>query len=148
MHQGYVDADKSVQIGIRGNTYTLDTLDISRRLGYEVIDMDRHRELGSDKCVEIIRQRIGYAPVYVTFDLDCLDPTVAPAVAALVAGEEGFRVNEAVKLIRSLHGLNIIGGDVACLMPTKDSPNNITSMVAAAIMFEMIAMTAERVGKV
>lgn len=147
VHQGYVDADKSVQIGLRGNTYTLDTLDISRRLGYEVIDMDRYRELGPDRCVEVIRQRIGDAPVYATFDLDCLDPAVAPAVVALVAGEEGFRVNEAVKLIRSLHGLNIIGGDVACLMPTKDSPNNITAMVAAAVMFEMIAMIAERIGQ-
>ena len=49
-------------------------------------------------------------------------------------------MDEARKLIQSLKGKNIIGGDVACLMPTKDSPNNITSMVAAAIMFEIICL--------
>ncbi len=146
VHEGHVDASKSVQIGLRGNTRTLGWLDISRRLGYEVIDIDRYHELGSDKCVEIIKRRIGEAPVYITFDLDCLDPTVAPAVSNIEAGIEGFRMNEAVKLVRSLRGLDIIGGDVVCLMPTKDSPNNITAMVAAAVMFEMIAMIAERVG--
>ena len=146
VHQGYVDAHKSVQIGIRGNTYTLDTLEIPRRLGYEVIGMDRYEELGPDKCIRIIKERVGESPIYVTFDLDCLDPTVAPAVAAPVAGEEGFGINEAVRLVRSLRGLDIIGGDVVCLMPTKDSTNNITSMVACAIMFEMIAMIGERIG--
>ena len=49
-------------------------------------------------------------------------------------------MDEARKLIQSLKGKNVIGGDVACLMPTKDSPNNITSMVAAAVMFEIICL--------
>ena len=55
-------------------------------------------------------------------------------------GLKGFNIDEARKLIQSLKGRNIIGGDVACLMPTKDNPNNITSMVAAAIMFEIICL--------
>jgi guanidinopropionase len=146
VREGYVDAERSVQIGMRGNTRTLGWLDVSRRHGYEVIDMDRYRDMGAATCIEIIQRRVGDAPVYVTFDLDCLDPTVAPAVSNLEAGVEGFRMNEAVALVRSLRGRNIIGGDVVCLMPTKDSPNNVTAMVAAAVMFEMIAMIAERVG--
>jgi guanidinopropionase len=145
VREGYVDAGKSVQIGMRGNTRTLGWLDVSREHGYEVIDIDRYRELGTQRCIEIIQKRVGDAPVYITFDLDCLDPTVAPAVSNLEAGVEGFRMNEAVALVRSLRGRNIIGGDVVCLMPTKDPPNNITAMVAAAVMFEMIAMIAERV---
>ena len=56
-------------------------------------------------------------------------------------------MDEAVALLHAVRGMNIIGGDVVCLMPTKDSPNQITSMVAAAVMFEIIAMIAEDVKK-
>ncbi len=145
--QGHVDATKSVQIGMRGNTRTLDWLEGSRRHGYEVIDIDRYRDLGPERCIDIIQERIGDAPLYITFDLDCLDPTIAPAVSNLEAGVEGFRMNEAVRLLRAVRGKNVIGGDVVCLMPTKDQPNNITSMVAAAVMFEIIGLIADRMRK-
>ena len=52
-------------------------------------------------------------------------------------------MDEAKKLLQSLKGKNIIGGDVVCLMPTKDQPNNITSMVASSIMFEIICLVSE-----
>jgi guanidinopropionase len=52
-------------------------------------------------------------------------------------------MDEAKELLHAVRGMNIIGGDVVCLMPTKDNPNQITSMVAAAIMFEMICMISE-----
>lgn len=143
VRQGQVDAKRSVQIGMRGNPRRLGWLQPSLDLGYEVITIDRFHEIGSDACCEIIRKRLGDMPVYITFDLDCLDPTVAPAVSNLEAGCEGFRMNEAVKLVRSARGLNVVGGDVVCLMPTKDQPNNITAMVAAAIMFEMISLIAD-----
>ena len=113
-------------------------------LGYEVITMDRYRELGPAKCCEIIRERLGDAPVYITFDLDCLDPTIAPAVSNLEPGCRGFDIDQAVELLQSVRGLNVVGGDVVCLMPTKDQPNNITAMVAAAVMFEMISLIADR----
>ena len=83
------------------------------------------------------------ALVYITFDLDCLDPSVAPAVSNIEPGVTGFSMDEAVELLHAARGLNIIGGDVVCMMPTKDSPNNITAMVGAAVMFEMISMIAE-----
>ena len=83
------------------------------------------------------------ATVYITFDLDCLDPSVAPAVSNIEPGVKGFSVDEAIELMHAVRGMNIIGGDVVCLMPTKDSPNQITAMVAAAVMFEMISMIAE-----
>ena len=108
------------------------------------LDLDRYRELGSAKCCEIIRERIGDAPVYITFDLDCLDPTIAPAVSNLEPGCRGFDIDQAVELVQSVRGLNVVGGDVVCLMPTKDSPNKITSMVTMAIMFEMISLIADR----
>ncbi len=143
VHQGNVDAAKSVQIGMRGNARTLDWLQPSYDLGYEVIDMERYRDIGTDASIDIIDKRLGDEPVYITFDLDCLDATVAPAVSNLEPGVQGFGIDEAVKILQSVRGKNVIGGDVVCMMPTKDHPNNITAMVASAIMFEMISLIAD-----
>jgi len=140
---GHVDAGRSVQVGIRGNARTLDWLKPSYDLGYEVITMDRYKEIGAARSIEIIRERIGDHPVYITFDLDCLDPTVAPGCANIEAGCNGFMIDEAMALLRAVRGFNIIGGDVACLMPTKDSPNKITAMVTMAVMFEMLSLIAD-----
>ena len=102
--------------------------------------MDEYKKIGHEKCVKMILDRLGDNPIYVTFDLDCLDATVAPGTANLEPAFNGFNMDEARKLIQCLKGRNVIGGDVACLMPTKDQPNNITSMVAASIMFEIISL--------
>ena len=88
----------------------------------------------------MILERLDDKPIYITFDLDCLDASVAPGVANIESAFTGFNMDEARKLIQSLKGKNIIGGDVACLMPTKDNPNQITSMVASSIMFEIISL--------
>jgi guanidinopropionase len=64
-------------------------------------------------------------------------------VSNLEPGEDGFTINQAIELLHSIRGMNVIGGDVVCLMPSKDSPNQITAMRAAAIMFEMIALIGE-----
>ena len=143
VRDGHVDAERSVQVGIRGNARTLDWLRPSYDLGYEVITMDRYKEIGLQRSIEIIQQRIGDHPVYITFDLDCLDPMVAPGCANIEAGCNGFMIDEAMALLRALRGFNIIGGDVACLMPTKDSPNKITAMVTMAVMFEMLSLIAD-----
>ncbi len=132
-----------MQLGIRGNPRTLDWLEPSYELGYEVITKERFDEYGVERCVEIIRSRIGDAPLYITFDLDCLDPTVAPAVANIEPAFEGFFMKDVMRLLHAVRGCNIIGGDVVCLMPTKDSPNKITAMVTAAVMFEIISLIAD-----
>lgn len=143
VRDGHVDAGRSVQVGIRGNTRTLDWLKPSYELGYEVITMERYKEIGSESAIEIIRERIGDQPVYITFDLDCLDPTVAPGCANIEAGCTGFTMDEAIDLLRAVRGFNIIGGDVVCLMPTKDSPNKITSMVTMSVMFEILSLIVD-----
>ncbi len=141
--EGYVDAHSSTQIGIRGNPRTLDWYQPSHQLGYELITKKQYDLLGEASVNEIIRERIGNKPVYITFDLDSLDPSIAPGVANLEPGEPGFNLREAVGILRSVRGLNIIGGDVVCLVPTADNPNKITAMVATSIMFEIISLIAE-----
>ena len=141
---GHVDAEHSVQVGIRGNTRSLDWLEPSLSLGYEVIKKTDYDEMGPERVIEIIHDRIGDRPVYITFDLDCLDPTVAPGVANIEAGIDGFGMDEAMDLIRSMRGRNVIGGDVVCLMPTVDSPNQITSYRSMSVMFEILSLIADR----
>jgi len=142
VENGHVDAEHSVQFGIRGNTRTLDWLQPSYDLGYEVITMQRYKEIGAAESIRLIRERIGDRPLYITFDLDCLDPSVAPGVSNLEAGCDGFRMDQVTEVLHAMQGANVIGGDVVCLMPTKDSPNNITAMVATAVMFELVCLIA------
>jgi guanidinopropionase len=141
--QGQVDPRHSMQIGLRGHPRTLDWLQPSYDYGYNIVTMKEYRKRGAADVIAQIGEVLAGRPVYITFDLDCLDPTVAPAVSNLEPGVGGFSVDEAMALLHAVRGFNIIGGDVVCLMPTKDSPNQITAMVAAAVMFEMISMIAE-----
>ena len=109
--------------------------------------MEEYKDLGHEKSSKMILDRLGDNPIYITFDLDCLDATVAPGVANIESAFKGFNIDEVRKLIQSLKGKNIIGGDVACLMPTKDNPNQITSMVASAVMFEIISLISINLNK-
>ena len=141
--QGMVDPKHSMQIGLRGHPRTLDWLQPSYDYGYNIITMKEYRQRGAIDVIKQVKTVLGGRPVYITFDLDCLDPSAAPAVSNIEPGVNGFSVDEAIGLMHAVRGMNIIGGDVVCLMPTKDTPNQITSMVAAAVMFEMISMIAE-----
>jgi guanidinopropionase len=141
--QGMVDPKNSMQIGLRGHPRTLDWLQPSYDYGYNIVTMKEYRQRGALDVIEQVKAVLDGRPVYITFDLDCLDPSVAPAVSNIEPGVKGFSVDEAIELMHAVRGMNIIGGDVVCLMPTKDSPNQITAMVATAVMFEMISMIAE-----
>ena len=143
--EDHIDPSKSVQIGIRGNAFSLDWRNSSTRLGYRVIPADEFFELGVKKVIEVVRERVGDAPVYVTFDLDALDAVVAPAVSNMEPGYRGLTTAEAIGVLQGLRGLDVIGADVVCLMPTKDTAANLTSMQAMVLMFEMIGLVADRI---
>ncbi|SHH37426.1 guanidinopropionase [Cognatiyoonia sediminum] len=145
--QGQVDPTHSMQIGLRGHARTLDWLQPSYDYGYNVVTMKEFRKRGLEDVVAQAREVLAGKPVYITFDLDCLDPTIAPGVSNIEPGEKGFDIDEAVGLLHAVRGLNIVGGDVVCMMPTKDSPNQITALTASAVMFEMISMMAENVAR-
>ena len=143
--QGQVDPTRSMQIGLRGHARTLDWLQPSYDYGYNVVTMKEFRSRGLADVVAQTRTVIGDRPVYITFDLDCLDPTIAPGVSNIEPGEKGFDIDEAGGLLHAVRGRNIVGGDIVCMMPTKDNPNQITALTAMAVMFEMISMVAENV---
>ena len=139
---GIIDPSSSMQIGMRGNPRTLDWLQPSYDLGYNVVTMQEFQKRGIQDVINETLDKLGDNPIYITFDLDSLDASVAPAVSNIEPSFTGFTMEEAKSLIQSVKDKNVIGGDVVCLMPTKDSPNNITSMVAASIMFEIISVIA------
>ncbi len=145
--QGQISPPNSMQIGLRGHPRTLDWLQPSYDYGFNVVTMADYRRRGAADVVAQIKDVLQGRPVYITFDLDCLDPSVAPAVSNIEPGVKGFDMDEARELLHAVRGMNIIGGDVVCMMPTKDHPNNITAMVGAAVMFEMISMIAEVAAK-
>ena len=145
--QGLVDTSHSMQIGLRGHARTLDWLQPSYDYGYNVVTMKEFRKRGLADVVAQIKDVLAGRPVYITFDLDCLDPTIAPAVSNIEAGEKGFDIDEAVGILHAVRGMNIVGGDVVCMMPTKDHRNQITALTAMSVMFEMICMIAENASK-
>ncbi|WP_334174940.1 arginase family protein [Pseudoxanthobacter sp.] len=143
VEEGHVDAHRSTQIGIRPNVGTPGSLNTSEQLGYRIIGMDEVEEIGPRGVIAALRERIGDAPVYITFDLDSLDPCDAPGASNLEPGYPGLRIGEAVRILQGLRGLNVVGGDVVCLIPTKDNPNGITAQNAMVLMFEMVALMAD-----
>ncbi len=140
--QGNVDASKSVQIGMRGNPRGPNWLQRSFDLGYDVITYKDYKKRGAASAIDTITRRIGDAPLYITFDLDVLDPSVAPGVANPEV-VTGMLVDDVVEILHAMRGKNVIGGDVVCLMPTRDTPSKITAMVSAAIMHEIISLIAD-----
>lgn len=145
VHEHLVDPSHSIQLGMRGHLSPWTQANVSEELGYLVLEKARCEELGVDGVVDAIVQRVGELPIYVSFDLDCLDPSVAPGVSNLEPGEDGFTMTEASRILEGLRGRELVGGDVVCLMPTKDNPNGITAMNATAILFELASLVAERI---
>ena len=137
---GIIDSKSSMQIGMRGNPRSLDWLQPSYDLGYNVVTMQEFKKKGIQEVINETLDILGDNPIYITFDLDSLDASVAPAVSNIEPSFMGFSIEEAKALIQSVKNKNVIGGDVVCLMPTKDNPNNITAMVAASVMFEIISV--------
>ena len=139
VEEGLVDSQKSIQVGIRGPLYGPEDIQDARDLGYQVIPMREARELGIDNVIDKIHKRVGDNPVFVSFDIDFLDPAYAPGTGTPeVGGPTSF---EALEYVRKLDGLNIKGFDLVEVLPTYDS-NEITAVAASSVIFEMVTLIA------
>ncbi len=132
---GIVDASTSVQIGLR--TTNPDTL------GFNVLDAPWVHEHGIAAVIETTRKIVGDRPVYVTFDIDCLDPSFAPGTGTPVCG--GLTSHQAMAILRGLEGINIIGMDVVEVAPSYDV-GEITALAACHLAMEMLYLYACRPG--
>ncbi|WP_339226937.1 agmatinase [Oceanobacillus sp. FSL K6-2867] len=139
VEEGLVDVDHSIQIGMRGPLYGPEDIEDARELGYEVIPMKEVREIGYDRVMERIHTRVGEKPVFVSYDIDFLDPAYAPGTGTPEVG--GPTSYEGLEYVRGLDGLDIKGFDLVEVLPTYDS-GEITAVAASSIIFEMITLVA------
>ena len=133
--QGVVNPATSVQIGLR--THNPDTM------GFNVLDGPWVQQNGVDAVVAETKKKIGDNPVYVTFDIDCLDPSYAPGTGTPVCG--GLTTYQAMAILRGLRGLNIIGADVVEVAPSYDV-SEITALAGSHIAIEMLCLFASKPG--
>ncbi len=132
--EGVLDPERCIQIGIRGPAEYL--WEFSVDSGMTVIHAEDIPEMGIPAIARKIREVVGEGPTYVTFDVDCLDPAFAPGTGTPEIG--GVTTREALSLLRSLAGINIIGGDVVEVAPQYDSTTN-TAQVGAQLVFEILS---------
>ena len=131
VEENIVHAGNSIQVGMRGSVYSRDAYDDSSELGFKVITMSAARQMGIGKLIETVRDRVGQHRVFVTFDIDVVDPAFAPGTGTPEVG--GFTGAEAIELVRGLRGLNFVGFDVVEVLPAYD-PAEITALLAANII--------------
>ncbi|MCW4038179.1 MAG: agmatinase [Candidatus Bathyarchaeota archaeon] len=130
-------ADNSIQIGLRGSIYSADHLNIPKRLGFEIVTLEEIQEIGVRKLIEKVRNRIENSKVFLTFDIDVVDPAYAPGTGTPEVG--GFTSRETLNIIRGLKDLNFIGFDLVEVLPAYD-PSEITALLAANIVYEFISI--------
>ena len=131
--------DNSIQVGLRGSIYSPEHLEIPKSLGFDVVTTEEIREIGLDSLTERIKNRIGKTKVFLSFDIDFVDPAYAPGTGTPEVG--GFTSGETLKLIRGLKDLNYIGFDVVEVLPISDF-SEITALLAANIVYEFISILA------
>src|SRR6201988_415250 len=103
--------------------------------------MEEFTKLGPAKVIEITRRVVGDGPTYISFDVDGLDPVYAPGTGTPEVG--GITTLVALRLLRGLRGLNLIGGDVVEVAPPYDQTGN-TALVGATMMYEILCVIADR----
>jgi len=137
--EGLIDPGRFVQVGIRGPGYGPDDFDFHRDKGITVILIDQVKTDGVDRTIEAMRQVLS-GPTYVSFDIDAVDPAFAPGTGTPEVG--GLTSHEAQRLVRGLAGLPVVGCDLVEVSPNYDGPGQITAVLAANLLFELLCVIA------
>lgn len=132
--EGLIDPEHSLQLGIRTD-YERDNHP------FMVIDADQANNLSLELMIQQIRQRVANHPVYISFDIDCLDPAYAPGTGTPVCG--GLSSNRILQILRGLQGINLVGMDVVEVAPAYDQ-SDVTALAAATIGLELLHLWAVR----
>jgi len=141
VEEGLVDGRRIIQIGIRGPLYGPDDFDFHAAHGLEVLRIEDVKERGTAWAAERV-ERLAGRPAYCSFDIDAVDPAYAPATGTPEVG--GLSSYEALALVRALRSLDLVGADVVEVSPPYDGPGQITSLLAANLLFELLSTLALR----
>lgn len=139
LEEGLIDPFHSIQIGMRGSIYYPDEFEMSKELGFQVISAQELHKMTPEKLGQKIRERVGDTKVFVTFDIDFVDPAYAPGTGTPEVG--GFTSYEALEYIRQLRNLQMVAFDIVEVAPEYDC-SEITAYLAANIGFEFLSMLA------
>ena len=133
--EGCLQNDKVFQIGLRGTGYSKGDFDWGRQQGWTCIQAEECWHKSLTPLMADIRAKIGDAPVYLTYDIDSLDPAFAPGTGTVEVG--GLTTMQGLEIIRGTAGLNLVGGDLVEVSPPYDPAGN-TAMIAASYLYEML----------
>ena len=140
VEEGLLDARASVQAGMRGSLYGAEDIEVARDLGFTVLSTDELRALGPKAYGELVLGKVGARPVFVSFDIDFLDPAFAPGTGTPEVG--GFSTAEALAFLRALRGIKLAGCDVVEVSPPYDGPGVVTALAAANVLYELVSLRA------
>jgi agmatinase len=141
--EGLIDSDRSLHIGIRGPLYGAADLSESAELGYAAVPCTDYDRIGLDAVITAMRERLGTGPVYVSVDIDVLDPGLAPGTGTPEAG--GLTSRELLATLRGLAGLDVVGVDIVEVAPAYDHAE-ITGIAASHVVYELLSALAVRSG--
>ncbi|MFG2073464.1 agmatinase [Nonomuraea maritima] len=137
--EGLLDPEALSHVGIRGSLYGKKDLEEDRRLGFGIVTAADVLRRGLDEVTDLLRQRIGDRPVYISVDIDVLDPAHAPGTGTPEAG--GLTSRELLEILRALAGCRLVGADVVEVAPAYDHAE-ITSIAASHVAYDLVSLLA------
>lgn len=142
--EGLIDLTASCHVGTRGPLYSKQDLEDDERLGFSIVSSEYIEEHGVEAGIQRILQRIGDRPLYVSIDIDVLDPAHAPGTGTPEAG--GLTSRELLRILRALGDSDIVGADVVEVSPAYDHAQ-ITGIAASHVVYELVSLLAARIGR-
>ena len=140
VEEGLVEPNASLQAGMRGSVFSASDLDDARSLGFAVVPSEELRALGPDGYARAVRERVGDRPVFLSFDIDFVDPAFAPGTGTPEVA--GFSTAETAAFLRALRGVKLVGCDVVEVAPPYDGPGQPTALAAANVALDLLALYA------
>ncbi len=139
VEEGLLDLDVSAHVGIRGPLYAARDLVDDRNLGFAIVSTEDVARRGVDEAIDRVRARVGDSPVYVSIDIDVLDPSHAPGTGTPEPG--GLTTRELQMILRGFTDLNLVGADVVEVAPAYDHAE-LTTIAAANLVYELLGLMA------
>jgi len=140
--EGLVDPARVVQLGLRGSRFDAHDIQYGHDVGYTLITMDDYEDMGRAAAIRKIDETLGAGPVYISLDIDGLDPAFLPGTGVPEIG--GLTPRDVQVILRSLQGRELVGADICEVSPLHD-PTGITCITVANLMFEMLCVIADSV---
>ena len=144
VEEGLLDPARMIQIGIRGSTYDGEDRSFAAANGIRIVTIEELRSRGVDDVMAEARGILGDRSAYLSFDIDGIDPALAPGTGTPEIG--GFTTFEAQQMVRALDGVDIVAGDLVEVSPPFD-PSGMTAWIGASILFEILCVTSTAVAR-